>query len=84
MRASDLSTRDVINVSDGRRLGHVVDLDIDLQTGKILALVVPGESKLLGVFGRSDDFVVPWSNVKKIGEDVILVEVQDQYLRTVR
>lgn len=81
MRASDLSARDVINTLDGRRLGNVVDLELDLSTGKIVAVIVPGQAKMLGVFGRTDDYVVPWENVKKIGEDVILVELSEHYLR---
>ncbi len=83
IRASDLSTRDVINTVDGRRLGNIVDVEIDLGTGKIVAVVVPGQPKVLGMFGHSDDYVVPWENVKKIGEDVILVELSEHYLRRI-
>ncbi len=83
IRASDLSTRDVINTVDGRRLGNIVDVEIDLNTGKIVAVVVPGQAKVLGILGRSDDYVVPWENVKKIGEDVILVELSEHYLRRI-
>jgi len=81
IRASDLATREVISVSDGRRLGNIVDVELDLNTGKILAVVVPGQAKALGIFGRSDDYVIPWESIKKVGEDVILVELQDRYLR---
>lgn len=81
IRASDLASRDVVNTIDGRRLGNIVDVEIDLDTGRILAVVVPGQPKMLGVFGRSDDYVVPWENIKKIGEDVILVELSERYLR---
>ncbi|MGI6643653.1 MAG: YlmC/YmxH family sporulation protein [Bacillota bacterium] len=81
IRASDLSTRDVINTVDGRRLGNIVDVEIDLTSGKIVAVVVPGQAKVLGILGRADDYVVPWENVKKIGEDVILVEISEHYLR---
>ncbi|HHY75196.1 MAG TPA: YlmC/YmxH family sporulation protein [Firmicutes bacterium] len=81
IRASDLATRDVVNTVDGRRLGNIVDLELDLATGRILAVIVPGQPKMLGVFGRSDDYVVPWENIKKIGEDVILVELSERYLR---
>jgi YlmC/YmxH family sporulation protein len=84
IRASDLATRDVVNTVDGRRLGNIVDVELDLASGRILAVVVPGQPKMLGVFGRSDDYVVPWENIKKIGEDVILVEISDRYLRRTR
>lgn len=81
IRASDLASRDVVNTVDGRRLGNIVDVELDLDNGKIVAVVVPGQPKMLGVFGRSDDYVVPWENIKKIGEDVILVEISERYLR---
>jgi YlmC/YmxH family sporulation protein len=84
IRASDLASRDVVNTVDGRRLGNIVDVELDLANGKILAVVVPGQPKMLGVFGRSDDYVVPWENIKKIGEDVILVEISERYLRRTR
>lgn len=45
IRASDLSMREVINTSDGRRLGNIVDVELDLTTGKIVAVIVPGQSK---------------------------------------
>ncbi len=81
IRASDLATRDVVNTVDGRRLGNIVDVELDLANGKIVAVIVPGQPKMLGVFGRSDDYVVPWENIRKIGEDVILVEISERYLR---
>jgi len=81
IRASDLATRDVVNTVDGRRLGNIVDVELDLTNGRIVAVIVPGQPKMLGVFGRSDDYVVPWENIKKIGEDVILVEISERYLR---
>ncbi len=81
IRASDLSARDVVNTVDGRRLGNIVDVELDLGTGKIVAVIVPGQAKVMGVFGKSDDYVVPWENIKKIGEDVILVELSERYLR---
>jgi len=81
IRASDLSTRDVVNTIDGRRLGNIVDVELDLDTGKIVAVIVPGQARVMGVFGKSDDYVVPWENIKKIGEDVILVELSERYLR---
>ena len=71
----------MVNTVDGRRLGNIVDVELDLENGRITAVVVPGQPKMLGVFGRSDDYVVPWENIKKIGEDVILVEISERYLR---
>lgn len=76
VKTSEIRVRDVINVFDGRRLGNAVDLEIELEQGRVTALVVPGPTRFLGLFGRDKDFVIPWENIVKIGIDVILVEVE--------
>ncbi|TCL70969.1 YlmC/YmxH family sporulation protein [Hydrogenispora ethanolica] len=73
-KTSELREREVVNVLDGKRLGLASDLEIDAVSGRILAIVVPGPGKFLWLFGKSDDFVIPWERIKKIGVDVILVE----------
>jgi len=74
VRTSELRTREVINISDGRKLGAVVDVDIDLESGRLRAIVVPGPRGMFSIFGRNEDIVIPWDKIKRIGQDVILVE----------
>ncbi len=74
IKTSDLKVKEVINIIDGKRLGGITDIEIDVETGKLIAIVVPGNSKFLGLFGRNDDVVIPWEKINKIGFDVILVE----------
>ncbi len=76
-KTSELREREVVNILDGRRLGLASDLEIEAETGRIKAIVVPGPGKFLWVFGKSDDFVIPCNMIKKIGVDVILVEVPE-------
>lgn len=77
VKISDLRLREVVNVVDGRRLGAIKDIDIDLDEGMIRAIIVPGESRMFSMFGgRTDDLYVPWENIQKVGIDVILVEVE--------
>jgi len=78
MRISELRLLDIVNVKDGRRLGPIKDLDLDLDKGVVKAIVVPGAARGWGIFsgGRSEDVFVPWERVKKIGVDVILVDAQ--------
>ena len=71
---SDLKVKEVVNVLDGKRLGMITDIEIDIESGKLTGIVVPGGGKFLGLFGRSDDIVIPWDKINKIGLDVILVE----------
>lgn len=70
---SELRKREVIDICNGKRLGFVCDLEIDLHRGEIKAIIVPGPRKLLSFFGKEKDYVIDWKNIVKIGEDVILV-----------
>lgn len=71
----DFKHKEVINIVDGRRLGFVQDVNANLETGIITSIVVPGGSKLFNVFS-SNDIVIPWQNIKCIGDDIILVELK--------
>ena len=83
-RVTDLRCKEVINVTDGLRLGFVSDVEILLPEGKVLALVVPGPCRFFGLFGRKDDFVIPWNCIRRIGSDIILVELGPDKCRVPR
>ncbi|OFW74984.1 MAG: photosystem reaction center protein H [Alicyclobacillus sp. RIFOXYA1_FULL_53_8] len=76
VRISELQSKDVVNISDGKRLGTIGDLDIDTDSGLIRAVVVPGQAKFFGMVGAGQDIVVPWNQIVKIGSDVILVDLR--------
>jgi YlmC/YmxH family sporulation protein len=75
IKISDLRNRDVVNIVDGRRLGAICDLDLDLENGRITAIIVPGSVKIFSLFGGGRDYIIPWENIVKIGVDTILVEL---------
>ena len=75
-RITQLRDKESINVNDGSRYGYVGDLEIDLDTGQVRALVVPGRLRLLGLLGREEDRIFPWESVRRFGEDIILVDAQ--------
>ncbi|MDA8206600.1 MAG: YlmC/YmxH family sporulation protein [Thermaerobacter sp.] len=79
VKTSELRMKDVINVVDGRRLGLIGDLELDLEQGRVKSVVVPGSSRFLGLFGRDHDTVIDWQQIQKIGQDVILVEITGAY-----
>ena len=83
-RIEDLRCREVINICDGVRLGYVDDVLIDTSCGRVVAVVVPGPCRFFGLFGRSDDYVVPWESIVRIGSDLILVEVKGEHRRAKR
>lgn len=77
VKISEFQIKEVVNVADGKRLGNIGDIEINLNTGKIEAVVVGGSGKVLGFFGREEDIIIPWKNILKIGQDVILVRFKD-------
>lgn len=76
MRISDLQSKDVVSVGDGKRLGSIGDLEIDTDSGLISALVIPSQGRFFGMVGGGQDYVVPWNQIVKIGTDVILVDLR--------
>ena len=73
-RFTSLKCKEVVNVCDGCRLGFVCDVEVDCCNGQIVAIVVPGQSRCFGLLGRQEDFVIPWKCIRRIGDDIILVE----------
>ncbi len=73
-RAGELRQKEVINIIDASRLGFVSDVEVSLKKGEIEAIIVPGRAKLFN-FGKTTDLVITWDKIKKIGDDVILVEI---------
>ena len=76
MTLSELRTKEVIDVHDGKRLGRVMDLEFCPQSSQVTALVVPAETSFLqSLRGEKCGMVIPWENISRIGDDVILVSV---------
>ena len=72
---TDLYCKEVVCLCDGRRLGFISDARIELPEGKICAIIVPGPNRLFGVCCRREDYVIPWHCVRRIGPDIVLVDV---------
>lgn len=73
-RLLELKNNEVININDGTRLGFVTDIEFD-DLGKIKSLIIPGSPKFLGIFGRGSEICIPWENVEKVGNDLIIVKI---------
>ena len=73
-RMRDLRCKEVINISDGCRLGFVSDVDIRIPEGQVIAIVVNGPCRFLGLFGRGEEFFIPWECIQRIGDDIILID----------
>ncbi len=72
-RVTDLRCKEVINIRDGARLGYISDVEVDVDCGQVVAIVVPGCG--FSLFG-GEDYVIPWENICRIGEDIVLVDFE--------
>ena len=84
VKFSSLQCKEVICVSDGRRLGFICDVLVEVPEGNICALVVPGPCRVMGIAGRHEDYHIPWSCVRKIGPDIVLVDAKPEDCRVAR
>ena len=73
MRLSDLQDKDIVNVEDGKKIGKIIEVVIDEQ-GNMKALIVQ-RTKMLNMFSNASEIEVKWNQIKKIGTDVILVNI---------
>ncbi len=76
-RIAELRQKEVINLVDGRRLGFVKDAEFSLDTGRILSIILPGPWSFFRFFGRESEMVIPWKDIRKIGEEIILVDIRE-------
>lgn len=74
-RIEHLRQKEVINICDGARLGYVSDVCFDILSGQLISIIVPGPCRFFGLFGRDKEYVISWECIKRIGDDIILVEV---------
>ena len=78
MRVCELKQKEIINSCTCRSMGCPVDVEFDCKTGKITHLIVPGPGRICSIFGRDSEFCIPWECICQIGEDIILVEIEEK------
>ena len=73
-RMRGFRSKEVINICDGCRLGFVADVDIRLPEGQVIAIIVYGPCRFFGLFGRGEEYYIPWDCIQRIGDDIILID----------
>lgn len=77
MRLGELAGKEIININDGARLGVIgeTDLAIDDETGQIKSIILPRKGNVLSMFTEKQELIIPWESIKKVGFEVIIVEL---------
>ena len=72
-----LKNREVINIRDGRSLGFICDIEVNLEKGTIEGIIIPAGKRLFSFLGsKEDDMMIRWDRIRTIGDDVVLVDVE--------
>lgn len=72
MHLSELQTKEIVNVSNGKRVGIIVDVIVNVD-GKIKSLILE-EKKGSRRFSTKEEYEVSWEQITKIGDDIILID----------
>ena len=75
-RIDDLKNKQEVCVKDGCVLGFVSDIEMNTETGALTSIIIFGKMRFFGFFGREDDIVIPWEDIKVIGNETILVSTE--------
>lgn len=81
MRLCEIRDKEVINMCNCKKLGYVIDLEVDLCSGCIEAIIVPITAGVCGFFGSEMVYVIPLGCIRKIGTDIIMVEICEESCR---
>ena len=72
-RFNDLRRKEVISAADGSRLGYVDDIIVETKSARVVAFVIFARYFFFGIFGKSEDYIIPWEKIQLIGEDTIII-----------
>ena len=78
-RIGELRNKQVVCVHTGNVLGYISDVEIDSKCGKIESLVIYGKPRVMGLFGKYDDIIIPWHDIEIIGTETVLVKMDSKY-----
>ena len=76
MRLSELQNKNLVNVSNGKNIGNIIDVNIDYQSGNIKSFIIESKGSILTFLNKDNDMEVKWNDIQKIGVDVILVNLR--------
>jgi YlmC/YmxH family sporulation protein len=83
MRLNDLVGKEMVNIYDGMRMGTVGESDmlVNQENGSIVSIILPNRGNALNFWTDRQKLVIPWEAVKKIGREVIVVDLDPTHMR---
>lgn len=79
MKLSEIESKDVVNVINGSKLGKVIDLEVNIESGKIEKLIVANQLRFSSFFNSNNNVVILFEDIIKVGKEVIIVNHSQTY-----
>ncbi|SHJ56831.1 YlmC/YmxH family sporulation protein [Tepidibacter formicigenes] len=77
-KISEMMEKEVVNVNNGKKLGFINDIELDMNEGKIRSLIIFNENSKLYLLGRGEVYSIFWNDIVKVGCDTILVKIDQR------
>ena len=74
MRISDLQLKDIVNINDGKKIGRIIDVEINTE-GLITYFVVEEKRGLSNFLGKETETTITFSQIKKIGSETTTMPI---------
>lgn len=78
LKLSEIREKEIININTGERMGYIDDFELNLEKGRIDAIIIASVGKVLGFFGKNSEIIIDWNNIVRIGTDTILVDYKNE------
>lgn len=75
MKLSELEKKDIVNLKNGKIIGRIVDAEVDISNGYLIKFIIDSPSIVKSLFSSNETMTIKFSQIKKLGEDVILIDI---------
>lgn len=75
MKLSELEKKDIINIKNGKVIGRIVDVEFDINNGCLIRFIIESPNIIKSLFSTPDSLTIKFNQIKKLGEDVILIDI---------
>ena len=78
MKLSELQRKDIINILDGKKIGKIIDVEFDQNSGYMIKFIIEKNNFVKNLFTNNDEVTIRFNQIKKMGEDVILIDISQK------
>ena len=75
MKLSELQKKDIVSIRDGKKIGRIIDVEFDIKNGYLIKFIIEKTHFIRNIFTTNDELTIKFSQIKKLGEDVILIDI---------